>query len=236
LRVLGAAPGPGSSVGARAVDGAAVMLLRPSGRGRAAWSGIEDTWRARLEGGSVEAHRAYWSALVDWLAAGRLSGARYAFEPASPAAGDLVRVAGADADSVAGAGGVGAAAPGGISGRGDAGPAVAVVGPGGFRAPAAAPFVVPDTGVYALVDAAGDTLIGTRVEAARTARHAFARAALLAHASGGAALPAPALADWLSARGAPVRDPRAVLAWLVLAAAALALVGAWARRRLRGLP
>jgi hypothetical protein len=212
--LLGREPPAGATVAGTGPDGSAVLLLRPVGRGRVAWSGIEDTWRARLGGGAVDAHRAFWVALADWLAAGRLAGVAYGFVPANPAPGSLIRVASPAGDSVA---------------------ALGVVGPDGRRAPATGPIVAADTGLYALVGAAGDTLVATRVEAVDRVSAGFGRAALLAHASGGAALPAGELADWMEGRGGPSRPGR-LAAWLALAAASLGLLGGWVLRRLSGAP
>ncbi|HSM36362.1 MAG TPA: hypothetical protein VK837_08215 [Longimicrobiales bacterium] len=213
--LLGMEPPAGATVAGRTSDGSAVLLLRRVGRGRAAWSGVEDTWRARLGGGAVDAHRAFWVALADWLAAGRLAGAAYGFVPATPAPGSLIRVALPEGDTVA---------------------APAVAGPDGRRASAAGPFVAADTGLYALVGAAGDTLLATRVEAGEHVPAGFGRAALLAHGSGGAALPTEELADWLEGRGGRSRPAGRLAAWLALAAAVLGLLLGWGLRRLAGVP
>ena len=226
LRLLGADPPPGARAAGRA-GGAATYIVRPAGRGRAAWSGHEETWRARLDGASVEAHRDHWVALAEWLAAGRLAGARFAFDPAEPAPGDLVRVrplGDATLDGLA------------VVGPGGEEPGPAGAPPPRAPRPASAPFVAADTGVYALVGAAGDTLLATRADARPASRHGFGRAALLAHASGGVAASAPELADWLGARGAPVRDPSELLEWLLFAGALAGFLAAWALRRARGLP
>ncbi|HUG00659.1 MAG TPA: hypothetical protein VML95_02220 [Longimicrobiales bacterium] len=206
---LSAEPPAGSAVGARAGPGA-VLLLRPAGRGRAAWTGLADTWRWRLEGGSPDAHRAYWAALADWLAAGRLAGAEHAFEPSPPRVGELARA------------------------RAPAGSAALLRAPSGALEPAG-PFVPTDEGEHALVDERGRVLVGTRATPA-TVAYGFGRAALLAYGSGGAALPRAELTAWLAARDAESSPARAAAAWLLLVLATASFLLAWTIRRYCGAP
>ncbi len=154
----------------------------------------------------------YWSALAEWLAAGRLAGARAAFAPSPPVLGELAR-AYVDADSTA-----------------------LLRTPAGASRPAG-PFVPADTGVHVLVDARGRVLAGTpAVSAARAAAsHPYGRAALLAYGSGGTALPRAALRDWLARRNVPPA-PRAWLPWALLAGVLASFLGAWTLRRYRGAP
>ena len=68
VRVATREAGTGRSVGN--VDGVPVAILSTPGVGRVAWSGISESWRWRMEGGAVEAHRAWWRGLIEWAASG----------------------------------------------------------------------------------------------------------------------------------------------------------------------
>ncbi|MEN8375999.1 MAG: hypothetical protein ABFS34_11165 [Gemmatimonadota bacterium] len=230
-RPLTAEPPVGARVGASA-GADATLLLRAAGAGRAAWTGLTRTWRWRLQEGATEAHAAYWAALADWLAAGRLAGARYGFEPAAPALGELVRI------------------------RAPVGARVSLRRPDGSTEPVGVrAFVAAAEGVHALVDSDGAALVGARVSAPAArpggagadpssgagdgpggAPFGLARAALLAHASGGTALPPAALRRWLEGRPTPARGGAPLAAWILLGAAAASLGGAWVAGRIRGLP
>jgi hypothetical protein len=52
------------------IDGRPVAILSTPGVGRVGWTGIAESWRWRMEGGAVEAHRAWWRGLVEWAASG----------------------------------------------------------------------------------------------------------------------------------------------------------------------
>lgn len=240
----GVGPGSGGPGAGPAAD--ELLALRPYGRGRAAALGLLDTWKWRVEAGQLEAHREFWRGLVDWLAGGRVDGPEVRAVAPIGATAEPVKVtavpAGADIPPAATNGRPGASPADATP------PALRLLRPGGRVEPLA---LVPDadgTGAFAgyfLPDTAGGHGIAADAEdepragyAARddVASHdAWARLAILAHASGGAMLPADSILARMAAAAvahpAGSRIPWAFIAFLLLAGTALA---EWAIRRLRG--
>lgn len=90
VRVTARTPA-GSARAVAHVDGRPVALLAAAGLGRVAWTGIGESWRWRMEGGAVEAHRAWWRGLVEWAASG-VREPIVARAPATAVAGSVVTV------------------------------------------------------------------------------------------------------------------------------------------------
>lgn len=234
---------PHALVAAAAGDGAALLVIRGVGHGRAAALGLRETWRWRLAGGAADEHREFWRSVVDWLA---------------PPATD-VRIETPHAVSVAGLPITAGVEAGGTP------PPLRLRRPDGTLetlapAPVGGPhharlrFVPTDTGVHALITADRGAVAAVRVvpsdgtepsaagspgsaprdaEAGAAANaEAGALLALVADASGGRALPAAelesAVRDRVAAR--PTLPWRLPLLLLLLAIATLD----WAVRRLRG--
>jgi hypothetical protein len=221
---------PGA-VAAASAPGGTLLALRPAGRGRAAALGLTETWRWRMEGGRVAEHREFWRSLVDWLAS---------------APRDSVTV-----EVPAPIGAVGAAAEVRVYAPGGAAPLppLTLARPDGSREalPLApdprrpgvlrASFVPDRPGVYSLATGGAQPVAGFRADARAAAPDAWARLALLAARSGGAALPERAFAGELARREAALPRPgREAPPWrLILAAgAALLAVAEWTARRLSG--
>jgi hypothetical protein len=59
---------PDALVAAAAGDGAALLVARGVGHGRAAALGLRETWRWRVAGAAGDEHREFWRSVVDWLA------------------------------------------------------------------------------------------------------------------------------------------------------------------------
>ncbi|MEZ4425096.1 MAG: hypothetical protein R3E98_16995 [Gemmatimonadota bacterium] len=59
-----------ASVAATDSAGRPVAAVAQVGRGRVGFLGLPETWRWRMEGGAVEAHRAWWRGWVEWAAGG----------------------------------------------------------------------------------------------------------------------------------------------------------------------
>jgi len=59
---------PGALAAATAGDGAALLVMRGVGHGRAAALGLRETWRWRVAGAAGDEHREFWRSVVDWLA------------------------------------------------------------------------------------------------------------------------------------------------------------------------
>ena len=219
-------PPAGATVAAAGGDGA-VLSLRPLGRGRAAALGITETWRWRMEAGRVREHREFWRALVDWLSTPERAPFSVAVPEPLAAAGARreVRVYAAEGGEV---------------------PALTVTRPGGgvdtlpLRGDPAHPglhraaLVAADTGLHTFALGGGPAAAGMRATAAAPPADGWARLSMLAHASGGAMLPADSLRPLL-ARLTPedARRPLPV-AWLLFAAVLAAAGAEWAIRRLRG--
>ncbi len=224
-------PVPGAVAGASA-PGGTLLALRPAGRGRAAALGLTETWRWRMEAGRVAEHREFWRSLVDWLAAApRDSVAVEVPEPVGTVgAAAEVRVFA----PAAGTGPLPQLTLGRPDGRREALPlAPDPRRPGALRAG----FVPDRPGVYSLAVGGAQPVAGFRAEARAAAPDAWARLALLAGRSGGAALPERAFAAELARREAalPGSAPQAPpWRWILLAAAALLAVAEWTARRLAG--
>lgn len=226
------APRPGVLVAASR-GGQSLLALRALGRGRAAALGIRETWRWRLEAGRVDEHREFWQALAEWLAGGLR-------DPVLIQVGESTGPAGVPVEVTA------------HSAAGEA-PGLTLIRPGGRAEPLAlVPIadesggwqgtVLPgDTGVHTLT-VAGDTVVRAAFRATTAggaASDGWARLSLLAHRSGGAALPRDSVAGWVAERsrgwgGGPARLPW--LRGLVLALSAAVALAEWSLRRTRGLP
>jgi hypothetical protein len=224
---------PGAVVAAGSPRGT-LLALRPAGRGRAAALALTETWRWRMEAGAVAEHREFWRSLVDWLASA----------PRDSLAAEVAAPLGAVGVPVE----VRVFAPGA---EGAPPPALTLSGPAGRREalpvtsdparPGAllARFVPARRGLHTLAFGEGEPAAGFRAADSLPAADAWARLALLADRSGGAALP-PAAFDAEVARreaalpagsggGFPWR-------WLLLALAATLAVAEWTVRRLAGRP
>lgn len=231
---------PGTVTAASGPGGAALLVLRAHGRGRAAALQLRQTWRWRMESGRTEEHREFWRTLADWAASGLRSPLVLRLANTEGPVGSPVQV------SLFGA------PPGPL-------PYLTLTRPGGRverlsttpspADPAAvrAEFLPVDTGVY-LLSMAND--LGPRVafhatvearpaSQPSTADNRWARLALVAARSGGAAVPRDSVGPWLQRWRAeqgqrPVRAP-----WLHASLFALLVVIAlaeWTLRRTRGLP
>lgn len=55
-------------------EGRTVAALMQPGGGRVAWVGLAESWRWRMEGGAVGAHRAWWRGWAEWAAQGLRQG------------------------------------------------------------------------------------------------------------------------------------------------------------------
>lgn len=213
------------AVAAASLDGAPILALRPFGHGRAAALGLVETWPWRMEAGRVTEHRAFWHTLVDWLAGGTRGATTLVLPYASGPAGVPVtlRAHGARPDARI------------VLTRPDG--ATDTLALGHDRDGALVASFLPTTpGPHRL--ALGDTTATTFVatETPAPAPDAWARLALLAHHSGGAALPPDTLRDriaaWEASRDDHHPDPRTIL----LAAAAILALAEWSLRRARGRP
>jgi hypothetical protein len=215
LRLAARPLGPAAPGSLDVLHAPAGVLLRLSarGRGRGAELGLLETWPWRMEAGRIDQHRAFWSALAEWLGSGARARAALRL-PELGSAGE--RVVGVD---------VGAGAP-------------RLLHPDGrMEALAGASFVPEHPGVYSLLR--GPDTATIRIEDdVEIPSDAWARLAQLAHASGGGALPAGLLEARLAERFPGPRvpaDPRRLLPALL--AGIVAAAGAeWALRRTRGLP
>ncbi|HEV2149593.1 MAG TPA: hypothetical protein VGR37_19485, partial [Longimicrobiaceae bacterium] len=223
---------PGAVAAAGSPQGT-LLALRAAGRGRVAALALTETWRWRMEAGAVEEHREFWRSLVDWLAsAPRDSLVAGIAEPVGPVGVPVeVRVF----------------APG----SGEPSPTLMLSGPGGRREalPVAADparpgvlrtrFVPARAGLYTLAFADGEPAAGFRAADSLPAADPWARLALLADHSGGAALSPSEFDAELSRREAalPQRD-RGTLPWrwILLALATTLAVAEWTVRRLAGRP
>ncbi len=223
-------PVPGA-VAAATAPGGTLLALRPAGRGRAAALGLTETWRWRMEAGRVAEHREFWRSLVDWLA----SAPR---DPVAVQVTEPVGTVGAAAEvrvfaPAAGAGPLPPLVLARPDGRREALPlAPDPRRPGVLRAG----FVPDRPGVYSLAVGA-QPAAGFRADARAAAPGAWARLALLAGRSGGAALPERAFAAELARREAALpRSGGQAPPWrrILLAAAALLAVAEWTARRLAG--
>jgi hypothetical protein len=223
---------PGSFAGAASPEGV-LLALRAAGRGREASLGLTETWRWRMEAGRIAEHREFWRSLVDWLASA----------PREPVVVEVPEALGPPGSPVE----VRVFAPA-LSGelprelylaRPDGSREALPLAsdplrPGALRAR----FVPAAPGVYALGAGSGAPLAGFRAAAdSGEAVDPWARLALLADRSGGAALPADSFAAALARREAALgRGGGRTLPSLpvLLALAALLAVAEWTVRRLRG--
>lgn len=222
---------PGTTAGAR-VDRSVLLALRPLGRGRVAALGVTETWRWRMEAGRLGEHREFWRGLVDWLA-GSPRGATVRAEPSLAPVGSPVAVTvfarGASSD------GVRLTRPDGriesLSLAADS------TRPGVLRAT----FVPASPGVHRLGGGGNEVAAAVRAvpdTASVAMTGAWARLALLAERSGGAAVAADSLRA-VVARRTGSAQVGARFGWTanpwVLLLGLVALAGTeWAVRRLRG--
>lgn len=243
-------PGAGADAGAPGRADARpgtdeLLVLRAYGRGRAAALGLLDTWKWRVEAGLIEAHREFWRGLVDWLVAGRTDGPEV--RTGTGVGGGLEPV---QVRVVSGGGPDEAPAAAGSPADGYPAdpPALRLIRPDGREEPLA---LMPDAGGvgelsgYFLPAAAGVHGIAAGTEDEPRAGYAawddvashdaWARLALMAHASGGALVPADSIPARIAAVGEASR-PGDALRWAVIAF--LLIVGTaaaeWTIRRLRG--
>jgi hypothetical protein len=226
---------PDALVAAAAGDGAALLVMRGVGHGRAAALGLRETWRWRVAGAAGDEHREFWRAVVDWLA---------------PPATDL-RIDAPDPVSAAGL-----PVTIDVEARGALPPLrlrhpdgtleTLAPAPGGGPRHARLTFLPTDTGVYTLIAEHGAAEAAVRVAPrggidvssgsapAPAPRHGEGGAllALAADGSGGRALPAAELESAVRNRLAA----RPTLRWrLPLLLLLLGIATAdWAVRRLRG--
>lgn len=222
----------GTTPGAR-VDQSVLLALRPLGRGRVAALGVTETWRWRMEAGRLPEHREFWRGLVDWLA-GAPRGAAVRADPSIATVGSAVDITVfADASS---ADGVMLVRP---DGRTERLPLAAdSTRPGVLRAT----FVAATAGVHRVSGGGSDVAAAIRAvsDTAEVAIDgAWARLALLAERSGGAAVPAESLRA-VVARRTGAGEAEGGVGWFanpwVLLLVLVALAGTeWAVRRLRGL-
>lgn len=256
-RVVGFQPGAGTVAGAGVHDGAGggaaadaavdapVLALRALGRGRIAALGVRESWRWRLEAGQVEAHREFWRSLVDWLAGGLRDSLLVRLPATMVAPGTTVELQVHVAD--------GATVPELALTRPDGEVELLDLAPARDGSGALRATILPDRpGLHTIGLAAHDTSPDATAERVMVAFRAskslvdgdavpglspWASLAHLAERSGGVALPAPELEEWLERWRAEHPEsraghgrPGALLFALIVAAA----IGEWALRRLRG--
>jgi hypothetical protein len=221
---------PASVIPAAAAGDAVVLALGAVGRGRAAVLGLRETWRWRMEAGRIEEHRAFWRDLTDWLAGGLRDAVTVRVDPAAGAPGRMVTVTLAALEGDA---------PAALSlhrpdGTTESLPAVLLPHARASRSS----FFAGAAGEYTVTG--GSTTDGGAegaafaAEPSSAAPHAWARLALLAHASGGDVVPAAALGVRIDALDARAGGPPRAWAGLFAAIVALALAE-WITRRVRGL-
>jgi len=220
-----AALATGTTLAASTAQGG-VFAVRPLGRGRAAALALTDTWRWRMEAGEVDGHRAFWRGVVDWLASAPRGGATVRVEPAIGEVGARQDVA--------------------VYAAGDPPPHLLLARPGGGtdtlplradrRGVLRASFVPAREGVHTLALPGG--AIAAAFRAASGAEGAWARLTILAHRSGGTAVPESALARVVAERaGASGNAPPGLPPRWLLLIALIVLAGAeWAIRRFSGQP
>lgn len=225
-----------SRAGGSGEDPAPVLAaVRPLGRGRVLALGLVESWRWRMEGGRLEAHREFWRSALEWLAGDGDDAPPVRFASGKGAVG-IPRVVERFATGIAGEdarpfrvvrpdGSTEWLAPRRMEGAG-----------GVLRA-----VFLPDTaGLYRVEGWEGAEPAGFQAEAdPGPAPGAVAQLAFLAHRSGGGLHPADSLDRVVEARLAEMGDPgRGGGGWVLLlavAALALALVE-WTLRRLSGRP
>jgi hypothetical protein len=222
-------------VAAAAGDGAALLVVRGVGHGRAAALGLRETWRWRVAGAAGDEHREFWRSVVDWLAPTATDVRIETPHPVS-AAGLPVTV---DVEA--------RGTPPPLRLRSPDGTLETLApAPGGGLHHARLAFLPTDTGVYTLITEHGaaeaavrvaprggtDLSTGSSRAPAPRSGEAGALLALAADASGGRALPAAELESAVRNRLAA----RPTLPWrLPLLLLLLAIASAdWAMRRLRG--
>lgn len=213
-------------------DGAPLIAARAFGRGRVAFLGLAESWRWRMEGGEVDAHRAWWRDWAEWAASG-LRGPILAAAPAGPVpTGAVVRVRFEALDTTA-------ILPARVRLERPDGTtealATAVLGAGGARE---LRFLASSGGAYRVVWEGGETGVAA---SGRPAARGPAERSLLALGSGapraqGVPLPPGAGPEEREGRvpGRGAGDP-ALPAALGAALAAL-LLAEWTVRRLHGGP
>jgi hypothetical protein len=235
---------PDALVAAATGDGAALLVVRGVGHGRAAALGLSETWRWRVAGAAGDEHREFWRSVVDWLAPPATDLRIDTPHPVS-AAGLPVTV---DVEARGTPSSIRLRRPDGTL-------EVLAPAPGGGPHHARLAFLPTDTGVYTLITEQGAADAAVRIAPrrgtdgstgsapARVPRRsspapapyngeASALLALAADASGGRALPAAeleaAVRNRLAAR--PTLPWRLPLLLLLLGIA----TADWAVRRLRG--
>jgi hypothetical protein len=222
--------GPGVYTAAYAESGP-LLVLRAHGHGRAAGSGLLETWPWRMEAGRTEEHREFWRSLTDWLAADgrvwpRMHLAATTGPTGLPATVDLFA-----AD--------GAVVPVLRLERADGAEEQLVPAPDAWRDGFwRVAFLPAHPGLYRLRigDEAEPRTAYRAVDRDAPAADGAARLTLLAHASGGAAVPPDSVDPWLAVRYAGVGSASGAswLPWLLLAVLASCLVVEWTSRRLSG--
>lgn len=239
---------PGGTAAAEMPDGA-LLALRPSGFGRLAALGIQETWRWRMEGGHVAEHREFWRSLADWLAAGSRDTPRLTIAPHRTTVGIPVELQlharpGTESPEVQlhrPTSGIDAS-PDGTSSDNNSAEHLHFTPvpeePGLWRATA----LPQHPGVHTIT-------LGTDTEPHAAFRalpadgpdnrpppNTWARLTLLAHASGGHPLPADSLPAWVdrwqSEHAPPDAPHRRWLPWLLLTAALVLALAEWIIRRL----
>lgn len=223
-------PGAGAHTAAHA-EGQPLLVLRAHGLGRAAGSGFLDTWLWRMEAGRTAEHREFWRSLVDWLAG---------------EGGELPRVHLVETRGPTGVpaavelfGATDAAVPRVALGRPDGTLERLVPAPDGLRDGVwRAAFLPGREGVYRLriEDEVAPRAAFRAVAGDAPVADGAARLTLLAHASGGAVVPADSVGRWLDVRYAGVEDATGArwLRWLLLVTLASFVLVEWTGRRLSG--
>jgi hypothetical protein len=209
---------------------AALLAIRPYGYGRAAALGLTETWRWRMEAGSIAEHREFWHALADWLAADADAGPRLHIASTIGALAQPVDVEVADGDGRSTSTLV-LRRPDGTSERLE----LHAHGNGVQRAR----FVPVQAGEHRIAFDDGSVRAAFVASADDVAvDDATARLALLAWASGGALVRPDSVGAWREAwlAGAAVHQGSATWPrWLLFALIVGAAFGEWTVRRLRGL-
>ncbi len=234
------APLPDLPVSARvaaAEDDRPLLALQPYGRGRIAHVAISESWRWPMEAGASAEHREFWHSLVEWLSEGRTE--RFALELSETisSVGEPVTIQIFSADPVQEDGGDVPAIPPLLLTPPDGAvePLPATPDPerpGVWRAA----FVPAKAGVYELRLEGMEAGAGFRAAAdPLPARDPWARLALLAAESGGAALPPDSLDPVLRRWAAETEAPAKSFPWRVVLFGAVVAVAAteWGMRRWR---
>ena len=224
-------PLPGAVAGAALPEGT-LLALRPAGRGRIAALGLTETWRWRMEAGRTAEHREFWRSLVDWLASAPRGEVRVEVEEPLGPVGAVAEV------RVYPAGEEGAPAPRLTLTRPDGGAEPLPLSPDPSRPGVLrARFAADRAGPYRLSAGEGSPAAGFRAGPDAASPEPWARLALLAARSGGAALPPADFDAEVARREAALPAPDGAAPpwrWILLGAAAALAVAEWTLRRLRG--